>query len=382
MATKNASFSRSTPIASSRTGGTVFSTPVGRQVQPVAPQAAFNQFYGAPQNTTTGPVGGGGGGGGGGNGRMSEGDALSRGLDANFLRSQGLLIDTPQQPQIDFDALIRPALEGLDAAITPLQSGYDTMVSDINSRRGTQIASTNQQIGAQEAQLGQTRTAQVADSENAVNEQRRGLSEIQQGLQARYGGSTGTGGFASEYAGSQALRNIGNIRTTLAQNLQQIDDKLLQVKEIGRIALQDIEDKTREQIGSAKQNLDLQLADIRRQKGELQSKKAELAANAMQLYQQTVNQVNAQNAQFKQQLYVQQLEAEQQLKLALQRGSKAAQSLTLGNFFDPATKQTTPVGVNPKTGQVSRLQGPGGPLTGQFFGMGSQPDQDDSEDLF
>ena len=162
--------------------------------------------------------------------------------------------------------------------------------------------------------------------ESAADEARRQYSEISQGLQSRYGSTTGTGKFSNEILGGQTLRNIANVRQQVSSALVQIDDKIQQVQEIGRIAIQDIEDKTRSQVQQARDNLELQLADIRRQKGELQSRKAELASNAMQIYQNTVNQVNAQNSQFLQGLYMQQQSATQQLEMAKQKASSITSS--------------------------------------------------------
>jgi hypothetical protein len=198
--------------------------------------------------------------------------------------------------------------------------------------------------------------------EDAASEARRQYSEIQQGLQARYGGTTGTGAFATEQAGSTTLRNIANIRQGVQQAVAGLDEKLVQVKEIGRISLQDIESNASDQIAKAKSNLELSLSDIRRQKGELQSRKAELAANAIQIYQNSVNEVNARNAQFKQGLYVQQQAAEQQLQLAKQRATSltnGAQPFDLSGMIEnaqPLLKQGLDASLTQKIpggGQVS-----------------------------
>lgn len=257
--------------------------------------------------------------------------------------------DTPGFEAPDYDSIINPVIQSLDAAIAPLQQGYEADVSGINQRKQTGIQSVNQGIGEQSATLDRSRQSQMVETENSVNEQRRGLSEVQQGLQARYGGGSGIGAFASEYAGGQALRNIGNIRTTLSQNLQEIDNKLLQVKEIGRIALMDLEDKAADQTRMAKAQLDQALQQIRLQKGELQSRKAEMASQALQMYQQTVQQIKASNTTFQQQLYAQQLAAEQSLSQALKTGQNAIGNLQLGSLTGPLGQKIIG-GLDKKTG--------------------------------
>jgi hypothetical protein len=276
-------------------------------------------------------------------------------------------IPTPQEPQIDFDALIAPALAGLDAAVGPLQQGYENNVQSINSAKTNQIASTNANIAGQQNTLGQAKTTQETQARNAQDEARRQFAEIQQGLQARYGGTTGTGAFASELAGRQTLQNIGQTREQLSSAVLAIDQKKQQVEEVGRIALQDIEDRTRDNLNQAKSQLDSALADIRRQKGELQARKAELAANAVQIYQNTVNQVNAQNAAFKQNLYLAQLQAGQKLDSGLQQLQSQTQGFTSSLPGINAIAQSSPV-AGAQQAQTG-VAGSGGGLT---FNSGDQ----------
>ena len=258
-------------------------------------------------------------------------------------QQQGIMQEQPQQSQIDFDALIAPAIQGLEAAIGPLQQGALDTQTGIQSSLTNQKAANQANITGQENVLGQARTTQETTAENAVNEARRQYSEIQQGLQSRYGGTTGTGAFASELAGRQTQQNIGKVRQQLSSAMLEIDNKLQQVQEVGRIALQDLEDKASDQIRQSKNQLDMQLAEIRRQKGEIQANKATLAANAIQLFQTTVNNVNAQNAQFKQNLYLQQQAAEQNLKLAQQKAQGISESYQQDSFSNIG-QQVTPVG--------------------------------------
>lgn len=237
-------------------------------------------------------------------------------------------IPQPGAPSIDFDALIAPALAGLDAAIAPLQQSNAADIAGINTNAQQARDTTNQSITAQTNTIGQAQNTQKQYETSASDAARRQYSEIQQGLQSRYGGTTGTGAFAAEQAGTQTLRSMADIKTNAANAQAQLSDKLQQVQEVGRTALAHIESDLQDQIAKAKSNLEMSLADIRNQKGQLMARKAELAANAVQLYQQTVNQVNTANAQFKQQLYSQQQAAQQNLELALQKASGIAQAAT------------------------------------------------------
>lgn len=301
---------------------------------------------GAPQPSTSS---GGGGGGGSEYSRVrAEMESGKRIWDDNVLAA---LQQTPSEPQIDFDALIAPALDALSAYEPVVQSEYNTTVGGIGTTKANQLASLNQNLSGQSATLNRSKTEQQNLSGKAINQQRQGLSEIQQGLQARYGGTTGTGAFASEIAGRGAMQNIGSIQQGLAQAMQTIDDKLVQVREVGRIAAQDIEDKAAQQIKEAKNSLDRAMADIRSQKAALQSHKAELAMQAMQIYQNTVNNVKAQNASFLQNLAMQWQAAENNLNLAKQQAGQIASSYqgntpSVGNQTTPVIGSTQPVNTS------------------------------------
>jgi len=259
-----------------------------------------------------------------------------------------------QQPSsggIDYDAMIAPALQMLDQAIGPAQQGYQENISNIDKSAGLQQQQA-QAIGIEGAQTAATaKGTQKKMTESAIDEARRQYSEISQGLQSRYGGTTGTGKFANEIAGGQAMRNIGNQRQALASAVQAIDDKLMQIQEISKMQVLEVQQKAEERKTQARQQLDATLAQIRNAKGELMANKAKYAQDAMQFYQQQVQQVNANNTSFLQQLYLQQQAAEQKLSQAKQTASqKSAELMNLGTAGSPKwswvnkqSQQITPV---------------------------------------
>lgn len=279
----------------------------------------------------------------------------------------------PDQGGFDFDAMIAPALQGLDEAAGAAEGMYNTDIAGIDSARDRQIRDTRTNIASQEGTLEKNRTREQTESQSAMDQARRQFSEVQQGLQARYGATTGTGAFAGELAGRESMQQIGGIRSALSTAMRDIDDKLVQVKEIGRIAEIDINDKTEQMKRQAKSELDATLADIRRQRGELQSRKQEMAFQAMQLYQSTVNQVNARNAALKQQIYFQQQQAEQQLKQSLQRGTQISNSFTPQSYIDMVTNLSTALPKGTRTTFTGSLEG-GGKLS---TGIGYEEEDDE-----
>ncbi len=237
-------------------------------------------------------------------------------------------IPPPQQPNIDFNALIQPALDALDAAIPGLNQTEADQEAGIKQNQQTSLDTANQGIASQTGIINQAQTQQTQNEQSASDAARRQYAEIQQGLQARYGGTTGTGAFASDLSGSQTLRSLSDIKTAAANAQTQLSQKLQEVQAAGQTQLKQINDQASQSIAQAKDNLQAQLSDIRNQKGQLLAHKADLAANAMQQYQATVNQVNAANAQFAQQLYAQQQAAQQSLQAGLAKSGAIANAAT------------------------------------------------------
>ena len=259
----------------------------------------------------------------------------------------------PQQPQIDFDALIRPALEGLEGLIAPLTSSTENRVREFQQGGEAALAGSQANIGSQVTGLERSGTQAKQEGESAADEARRQFSEISQGLQARYGGSTGTGRFANEQLGAQTMRNIANFRQQVNDRLAKIDDTIQQVREVGRLAQEDYRRETATNIQKSRDNLDLQIADIRRQQGVLQSQKAQMTAQAIQGYQTEVNAINARNTQFLQQVAMQQMQAEQALKAAAQKTTSVAKSLPQFTLSEGQTRYQ----LNPETQQYDAIAG-------------------------
>ena len=203
---------------------------------------------------------------------------------------------------------------------------------------------------AQNQTLDETKAQEDTQTQNAQQQARQMAAEIQQGIQARYGGTTGTGAFASELGGRQASQSISQLQQGLQQVHMQIADKLQQVQAVGQTALQNISDQVKASIDNAQQTLDSNLAQIRSQEGTLQSQKAQMAATAMQHYQDTVNQINQFNAQQQNTVLLQQQQAESQLNIA-------QTYLQAYGGFQPTTPSggtlSTPVGSTGATGATT-----------------------------
>jgi len=252
--------------------------------------------------------------------------------------------------------LIAPALDALSQAEAAAQASSSADISGIETGQTSRVASAQSQRTQGQAELAGT-TRQVENkAESATSEQRRGFSEIERGLLARYGTGVSTGLGASGILGAQALRNISQIRAGAQEALTQIETSRQGLTEVFGNSIRQIESETEGLKQQARSSLQQSLAQIGSARGELQSRKGELVYNAMQNYRNEVNAVNQRNAQFKQNLALKQQEIEGKLQEAtvraqalVQRAGSTASNLSFGNV-NPGQ---TVISRDPKTGEVS-----------------------------
>jgi len=107
-------------------------------------------------------------------------------------------METPKpQPEINYDDIYNPAFQALEGQVGAQQSLYGSQVSgaetDASQQQSDLLAQQEETMG----ELGQRRTEEQSRTESIVDKARRQAAEILQGIQARYGGSTGTGKFTS-----------------------------------------------------------------------------------------------------------------------------------------------------------------------------------------
>lgn len=262
-----------------------------------------------------------------------------------------------------FDGIINDALSTLDQGNGVAQSAYDSQVAGINSQIGKQQGQAETDLNSTNQKLDQQGNEVKQGSANAVNEARRGYSEMAQGIQSKFGGSTGLGGFSESILGAQTQRNVAGFQQQLASSMQKIGDTKIQVKLLHDQLLQDLDTQKQANLADAKAKFDNTLQQIRQSKSALQAQKADWTRQAISEYQAAANRANELDTQFKQDLYQQQIAAQQKLDAAASAQQQKAQSLQL-----VYAKPNTQVGVfNPQTGQISPsgFSGPtgGGQLT-------------------
>ena len=211
---------------------------------------------------------------------------------------------TPTQPQVNWDEIYKPAFDAMDQAAQSTQSSYSAGLNEATT--GTEQRKA--ELAAEEANrmqnFGNQRSTETKRTEGAVAEARRMASQLLQGLQSQYGGSTGTGAFRGEQLGAAASSNIAGNRealqtamTGIAQSETALKNKVME--------LQKKEDDQLEQTKlNLRASLDSELNKIAQTKGQLSVDKGRQRYEALNQYQQAVRDVEARNTAFRQGLYV------------------------------------------------------------------------------
>ncbi|HEX9504157.1 MAG TPA: hypothetical protein VF974_07650 [Patescibacteria group bacterium] len=230
----------------------------------------------------------------------------------------------PQAPDTSvFDKMIEPVIQNFESLIGTQQQTTANTVGGMNKQRQTELDTQNQQFAGQQQDLSRQTTQQTDETNNAVEEAKRMYAEMSQGNLARYGSTTGTGAFLNEQLGQSTGRNIALLHQGLSQHLQDINDKITQIKQTGELAIRGTNERFDQAIQTEQDNLQKFIGQIKGNEAMLQSNKAQMAAQAIQHFQDTVTNINAQRAQEQQQWAIATLNAQTQLKIYGQKGQSA-----------------------------------------------------------
>lgn len=198
-----------------------------------------------------------------------------------------------------------PALQALTQFQTELQGLLPGQIA-AEEQRGAGLK--QEALGEQQARLGEyagQRTQAVQDTESAVAEARRQAAELQQGNQARFGGSSGTGAFVGELLGREALKNISQNRIGLQNTLAQIGQAETNLKNKVQSIVSNIDQTTRDAVTQLQSNLMERIADINMSKAGLEAQKTQSKIDLVNQFRNDRKAIEARNAQLKQQLFLQ-----------------------------------------------------------------------------
>lgn len=266
---------------------------------------------------------------------------------------------SPNSPDLNqVNSSFAPAMSALNEYQNSLQSqlnGSSPLAGESQLRSSAADTQALYQSGLadKQQQYGQERTQAQSDTDAAVAEARRQGNEMIQGIQSKFGGTTGTGAFVGELTGRGVLQNIAQNRAAFEQTVTHINDALSSAeKEVGR-QIESLNNQLTSAVQGLRDNLMSQIQQINLQKGQLESQKAAKKLDLMQQFSADKAQVEAQNTAFQQQLYSQ-LQQHQQAAAQL-KGQTAEQFTTTLQALNKQGFQVTG-GTVGNTGLYNNIQ--------------------------
>lgn len=231
----------------------------------------------------------------------------------------------------DFSQLIetpppQPSFENLYGSV------FDTALSNIESQIGTTEQETakqmelakqvqqgrdlgvNQRLTSQQGQFDINKQELQTEESQTANQLRQQVAEMNQGIQSRYGGTTGTGRFASEILGRSFVQEMSANRQNLTNKISIIEqnrnDAISQAnKQIFESQLQTQQDIA--QLTAQKNNA---ITELRNQQGLLGIQRSKMIVDAVNNYNQQIEGVRQQNSRFYQNLYLKQVDFDNKVK--------------------------------------------------------------------
>jgi len=233
--------------------------------------------------------------------------------NSNTPVNSNLLEGIPEQPSFD-DSPFNDIISQIDQLGGAFQSGTDATVQGIQNTKKQQLTDLESNKTEGEANLAQYKTQAEQDTESNINEQRRQYSEVRQGLQARYGGTTGTGAFASELAGTHSMKNIAQFRQGLQNEYSKVANLQNSLLRTYISEKTNIENQSEQLIAEAKTQLQKDLAELNIRKGQVNADKQARKQQSIENYQHLVTEIKARNTS-----YLRDLDAQkQQIQNSLQ----------------------------------------------------------------
>jgi hypothetical protein len=237
----------------------------------------------------------------------------SSGTQSLFQNAASVMEQGPQGNGPDtsgIDSAFAPALQAYSQFAGSLQSqlngqaplqGEDQLRADAEGAKGLYQSG----LADQKQQFAQQRSTETGRTEMAVNDARRQGAEMIQGIQSKFGGSTGTGAFIGELTGRQVLQNISQNKSALQETLMHIGDAEASAERHVNDQIAQLDQQLQAGIQGLRNDLMSQIQQINMKRGELESQKGMSKVEALNQFKTQKAEVEARNAAFKQQLFSQ-----------------------------------------------------------------------------
>lgn len=209
----------------------------------------------------------------------------------------------PAAPETNWEEIYAPAFQALDQQKAAYEGSLPGDLANINSQAALEKTGIDNSQKVGEDQINASKLAKAAESKSQEADVRRMSSQLQQGLQSQYGGTTGTGAFLGEILGAGSVKSISGLRQAYVQAGAALDSALFQSKLQYDYQRQSIDQAADEQKNKLQSELKNRLAELSTQRAGLSVDKGLKRADALQTYRDQLNAIEARNTQTKQSLY-------------------------------------------------------------------------------
>lgn len=300
-------------------------------------------------------------------------------------------VQPPSGPsEAELNSLYSPIMDFYNNAKSTIQGQQPGLISDAEAQAAAskqllenQQLSSNELLSNQEAQANQKANRDTA-------QQRQILQELTQANQQRFGGASSAGLAASELQGREFQRSRFGIQENLANVVQFVNQKKVEVKREFDAAVQKLNTNTQQAINEIKRRIQDKLLEIDGRIGETESAKAAARLDELQRYRNDMYQINLARAQFESELRLQAQANSSQLDTFLSQSTGATnasqdvtnQGLAYASSSIPGVesgkgRNTPGAGINSSVGAIASK--PEDLYTGQ---LGFQPQSRDNQYSF
>jgi hypothetical protein len=296
----------------------------------------------------------------------------------------GLVEGEPSAPDIpSLESLIQPALDDLSRFEQETRNLLGGGEQEAEAFRSAAVSRAEQAKKEGQSEVQRRQQKEEGRAEGAIDEARRGFSELAKGLRARFGSAVSTGLGAEAIAGGQTLRAIGQIRAGIAETVNDLNIRKDQLTDIFNTAVSEANFEAENLKKESRRNLQAALGEINANRSLLQSRKADMVSRALEQYRQNVIGIRSRNAEYRQQIDLQRRATDERI-----RAAQASAQNTLSNLpsfeLSPGQTKFVPGSQLGGEGGLSGLEGtslPGGVEFGRAgdFGVFSAPQKEEDQ---
>jgi len=217
--------------------------------------------------------------------------------------------DDQKQEEKFINESFAPAISALDQFASSLQGNLPGQIAGVQAEGAALTEQTKAEEALRLGEFGQQEIEQTGETKAADSALRRQMSELMQGIQSKFGGTTGTGAFAGELLGREALRGLAENRRNLQSTIAKIGQARNQLKTQVQGLVTRIELDTKNAVQSLRDNLVERIGEINIARGELEARKGERKLDLLREFRDRRASIESRNAQLKQDLFLRAKEA-------------------------------------------------------------------------